>query len=263
MPDSPPPLFDAHLHAEALSDADLESMRMFGVEEALIVSHHGPEEAKAKEILEHFDDLLARQLKRCERAGIRAWAALGVHPQSLPPRGLSEVLSALPGYFTGGRVVAVGEVGLHKGDEAEVEAFTEQLLLAKRLKLPVIVHTPHRAKEAVTRRILTVIRGTGIAPARILVDHMNAKTVKLALECGHCAGLTLHPDEMSAERAVALVRAIGVERVMLNSDAGDGVGDILALARAARLLQRAELTGAVISRVTRDNARRFFRIDAE
>ncbi len=37
------PLFDAHLHPEALSDQDLESMRFFGVERALVVAHHFPE----------------------------------------------------------------------------------------------------------------------------------------------------------------------------------------------------------------------------
>ena len=34
-----PSLFDAHLHPEALSDQDLESMRFFGVERALVVAH--------------------------------------------------------------------------------------------------------------------------------------------------------------------------------------------------------------------------------
>ncbi|MBX5483368.1 MAG: TatD family hydrolase [Myxococcaceae bacterium] len=263
MAESPSPLFDAHLHPEGLSDDDLESMRLFGVEEALIVTHHKPHPAlKAKDILEDFDHLLGRELRRCERAGIRAWAALGVHPQSLPPRGLPEVLSALPGYFTGGKVVAVGEIGFHRGGEAEAEAFTEQLSLAKRLKLPVVVHTPQRSKETLTRRALTLIRASGIGAQQVLVDHCNAKTVRLVLECGHTAGLTVHPDELSAERAVAQVRALGTERLVMNSDSGYGASDILGLARAARLLEKGELSPAVIARVTRTNARRFFRIDA-
>lgn len=255
-----PHLFDAHLHPEALSDHDLESMCLFGVTGALAVAHHAPRELKAKDVLAHFDDLLGRQLRRMERMGIRAWAALGVHPQALPRRGLPEILSALPGYFRGGKVVAVGEVGLHHGDEAEADALTEQLQLARQLKLPVVVHTPTREKEALTRRTLALVRQSGIAPQRVLVDHASARTLKPILECGHFAGLTVHPEELSAERAVALIRRIGTERVVLNSDSGDGAGDILGLARTARLLEKGALSRAVISRVTRENAHRFLRL---
>ncbi len=40
-------LFDAHLHPETLSDLDLESLRAFGVEEALVLGHHFPEPTAA------------------------------------------------------------------------------------------------------------------------------------------------------------------------------------------------------------------------
>lgn len=255
-----PVLFDAHLHPETLSDDDLESMRFFGVERALALAHNSPVEATAKTLLAHFDDLLERQLPRLQQHGIHAYAALGVHPQSIPKRGLPEILSALPDYFKGGRVVAVGEVGFHRADETEEEAFTEQLQLARRLKLPVVVHTPHRNKEAITRRVLNLLRASAILPARVLVDHANTRTLKLILECGHFAGLTVHPEELSAERAVALVRQVGTERVLINSDSGDGAGDILGLARCARLLEKAELSRKVIERVSRENAARFLRV---
>jgi uncharacterized protein len=256
-----PQLFDAHLHPEALCDQDLESMAFFGVTRALVVAHHVSVESKARSLLTHFDELLSVQLPRLERAGIRAWAALGVHPQALPPRGLPEVLQALPGYFTGGKVVALGEVGFHLGGEAEEEALTEQLLLARRLKLQVLVHTPHKSKERQTRRLLTLLRASGVPPGRVLVDHASGRTLRLILECGHWAGLTVHPEELSGERAVALVREFGTERLVLNSDSGDGAGDILGLARAARLLQKAKLSAQVVARVTRTNAARFYRVD--
>jgi predicted metal-dependent TIM-barrel fold hydrolase len=253
-------MFDAHLHPEALSDQDLESMAFFGVTSALALAHHAPAERRVKHLFEHFDDLLGRQLPRLERAGIHGWAALGVHPLSAPARGLPEVLAALPGYLRGGKVVAVGEVGLHRGGEAEEEALVEQLALAAKLRLPVVVHSPHQAKEKLTRRMLNLILSSAVAPGRVLVDHASPRTVQPILACGFWAGLTVHPDELGAEKAVALVRRFGTERVVLNSDSGDGAGDILALPRAVRLLEKAQLSAAVVSRVAEENARRFLKV---
>src|SRR5689334_19541219 len=114
----PAPVFDTRLHPEGLSDQDLESMRLFGVTAAVVPAHHFPQ-SSARAVLEHFDDIVGRQLDRLRKAGIRGYAALGIHPLSLPRRGLLEVMSALPGYFRGGRVIAVGAIGLARGGEAE------------------------------------------------------------------------------------------------------------------------------------------------
>ncbi len=254
------PLFDAHLHPEGLRDADLETLQFFGVRAALATAHHAASPASARSLLAHFDELVGTQLPRLERAGVRGYAALGVHPQVLPRRGLEEVLSALPGYFGGGRVVALGEIGLHVGGQAEEEAFLEQLALARRLKLPVLVHTPDRDKARLTRRTLTLLRESGVLPSRVLVDHADGRTVRVILACGHYAGLTVHPLELRAERAVAIIRKLGSERLVLDTDAGDGAGDLLALARTANLLARANLSAQVVRKVSAQNAREFLRV---
>lgn len=259
MADKSPALFDAHLHPQGLTEQDLESMRFFGITTALAAADHTPEPT-AKGVLAHFDDLLGRQLLRMERAGLQAYAALGVHPLAVPRRGLSHLLSALPGYFRGGKVVALGEIGLHQGTEMEEEAFVEQLHLAKRLKLPVMVHTPSRDKDRITRRTLNLLRTSGIAPGQVLVDHAGPKTVRLILECGHWAGLTIHPDELSAERAAALVRKVGAGKLVLDSDAGDGAKDLLGVARVASRLAKSGISQGVIARVGHRNAEEFFRV---
>ncbi len=254
-------LFDAHLHPEGLSDSDLETLLFFGVRAALVTAHHSPSPASPRTLLEHFDELVGKQLVRLERAGLRAYAALGVHPQALPRRGLSEVLSALPGYFGGGRVVALGEIGLQSGTQAEEEALLEQLALARRLKLPVLLHTPDKDKARITRQLLTLVRGSGVLASRVLVDHADGRTVKVILACGHYAGLTVHPHELKAERAVAIIRKLGSERLVLDTDAGDGAGDLLALARTANLLERARLSAQVVRRVASQNALDLLRLE--
>lgn len=256
---TPAPLFDAHLDPAGLTDQDLESMRFFGVERAL--AFLGPlAEPTPKRLRAGLERLLQRELPRLARAGIRAHAALGVHPGNLPRRGLREVLAALPELFHGGKGVAIGAIGLFRGGEDEEEAFCEQLVLARRLKLPVVVSTPEADKERHTRRLLTLLRGAGVAPGRVLVDHANGRTVRPILACGHFAGLSIHPDSLTAERAVAVVRRCGPTRLLLDSSAGPGASDLLGLPRAAHLLAKAGLSRSVISRVTFDNAARFLRL---
>src|SRR5262249_36317919 len=133
---------------------------------------------------------------------------------------------------------------------------------AHRLKLRVLVHTPHVDKDRHTRRILTLLRASGLPPELVLVDHADGRTVRLILECGHYAGLTIHPDELSGERACALIGKTGSERVVLNTDAGNGAGDILGLARTIHLMEKAGLSARVIERVSFKNAAEFYRVEA-
>ena len=259
MGGEPPPFLDLHLHPEALSDQDLESMQIFGLRAALVPADLPSQRAGSRELIAHFDEIVDAQLPRLERAGIRAYAALGVDPRSIPRRGFSEVLSALPSYFRGGRVVAVG-VGLHRGGAMEEEVMAEQLALARKLNLPVLVHTPALEKASITRRTLNLLRQSRVPPANVLVDHAQSRTVRLILECGYFAGLTIHPDELSGERATALVRRLGSERLALDSALGHGPGDILGLARTASLMSRAGLSARVIGRVAFQNGAEFLRL---
>jgi predicted metal-dependent TIM-barrel fold hydrolase len=249
-------VFDVHLHPSGLSDTDLETLRFFGVEQALVPTGRAAA-ATVDAVLAEFDDVLKKQLPRLERAGIRPLTAFGVHPLSLPRRGLPELLQRLPEYLSDRRAVAVGAIGLKRGTPPELDAFEQQLQLARRLKLRVIVATPTEGREAITRQTLNVLRTSGLDAASVLVDGADAKTVRLIRECGHYAGLTLHPDCISPETATALVRKLGPERLVLDTGAGEGTTDLLGLARAEHLLEKAGLSNAVVRAVTVQNASRF------
>lgn len=250
-------LFDPRLHPGTLDDRDLETLQAFGLRGALVVADATVHPATPAALFKHFDHLLGRELPRLERAGVRAWAALGVHPAVLPRRGLGEVLEALPGYLRGGKVVALGLVGLARGDEAEKDALLEQLALADEYRLPALVVAPGREKERVTKALLATLRGARVVPGRVLIDGAVGRTVRVIRELGFHAGLTLHPEHLSVERAVSLVRALGPERLVLDSAAGDGASDILSLARAAHRLAAAGLSRSVVNRVVARNAETF------
>ena len=249
-------VFDLRLHPASLSEQDLESLRFFGVTGALLVADSSPSPT-ADALLEHFETLTTVQLRRFEKAGFETRIALGIHPLSVPARGLHRVLDALPSFFSSGRVVALGLLGLARGGPLEEEAFDAQLQLARRLKLPVIASAPLLKRETMTKQLLTRLRESKLPAERVVVDGANAKTVRLILGRGHVAGLTLHPDQLTVEKAVPLIRALGAERVVLNTAAGDGAGDLLALPRAANRLTQSGLTRSVVSRVAGQNARAF------
>lgn len=252
-----PHVFDAHIHPVSLNSQDLESLHFFGVRRVLLFADP-LSGGTSKGILAQLDALVEVERPRFAKAGLEAFVAVGIHPRSVPRRGLNEVLAALPAYFRGGKVLALGETGLHLGGEEEEEAFTAQLTLALELKLRVVVHTPLVEKERRTRRILTLLRESEIPPELVLVDHANGRTVRLITACGFHAGLTLHPEELSVRDAVALIRKLGTGQLILNSDSGDRAGDFLAVPRAASLLFKAGLSAKVVERAAWRNAEAFF-----
>ena len=251
-------MFDPRLHPRALSDQDLETLLIFGVQKVIAVADATAHPATPDGVFAHWDELLGTQLPRLQRAGFQAWVSLGVHPVAVPRRGFAQILDALPGYFRGGRVVSLGLLGLSRGDAAEQEALLEQLAIAERFHKPAIVAAPGRDKERVTRVLLQTLQRAELPKDRILVDGAVGRTVRAIRELGFHAGLTLHPDHLTVERAVALVRALGPQRLILDSAAGDGASDILSLGRAAHRLAKAGLSKKVVARVTEENASSFF-----
>lgn len=247
-------LFDPRVHPAGLSDQDLETLQFFGVRGVVVVADATVHPATPEALFAHYEHLLTREVPRFERAGLKAWAALGVHPAALPRRGLFHVLETLPTFLKGGRVVALGLLGLARGDDAEVEALLEQLSLANELNLPALVTTPNREREPITKRLLSTLQGAALPPERILVDGAVGRTVRTIRELGFHAGLTLHPDHLTVEKAVTLVRQLGPERLVLATAAGDGASDILSLSRAAHRLEKAGLSRRVVARVTCENA---------
>ena len=82
----------------------------------------------------------------------------------------------------------------------------------------------------------------------------------MILACGYVAGLSL--AAVRIEDAVKLVASLGPERLVLSSAAGEGGGDLFALARAADRMSKLGLSEAVIRRVCGGNALGFLGLDA-
>lgn len=237
-------------------------MAWFGLKGALLPAHDAVA-ASAKELIGHFEDLVGDQSDRLWALGIRPFVALGIHPSRIPWHGVEQVLETIPRLAVGGRVVAIGEIGLEAGGEREEQVFARQLELAKELNLPVLVHTPEKEKLKLTRRVLSMLQESGVEPGSVLVDHASGATLRPIRAFGFHAGLTVHPSRMSDREAARLVKLHGTEGLVLSSDAGDGVNDIVALARTAALLENEGLSRTVIRKVLLENALNFLGLSKE
>src|SRR5437660_817774 len=241
MAQEPQPFVDLHLHAEGVSDADLTTLAYFGLRAAVTCSNDAGA-LSAADVRRHWDGLVSLQAARLKAAGVRPLIALAVHPARIPWHGVDDLLHRLPRYFDDPRVVALGELGLQQGGAREEELLARQLELSVALRRPVIVHTPAQGKLAVTRRLLALLKESGVEPGRVLVDHVTEETFQLVRACGHFAGLTLQPELLEPSRAAHLLSRHRADRVVLTSDIGEGATDLLALPRAAEALRKSGLS---------------------
>src|SRR5512133_2352934 len=244
-------MFDALLRAGGLRPPELDDLRFFGVTGALVPSDDSAVPCTADAIRRGWDEVVAA-VRRLRRAGLAAWAALGVHPARIPTRGLEALLAELPHALGRPEAAALGLVGLAAG-------------VARELRRPVVAGTRWRGRERTTRRLLVVLGESELEPERVLVAGADARTVRAIRACGHLAALPLSADGRRGgiDPAVRIVRSLGAEGIVLGSDAGQTGGDLLALPRAADRLGKAGLSDAVVRRVCGENALAFLGVDAD
>jgi predicted metal-dependent TIM-barrel fold hydrolase len=113
--------------------------------------------------------------------------------------------------------------------------------LAARHQQLILVHTPHlEDKLKGTRLILDVLRNDRrIQPERCIIDHVEEHTIRMVLEAGFWAGMTLYPEtKCTAARAVDMIDCYGSERLWMNSACDWGVSVPLAVPYAALEMRR-------------------------
>jgi predicted metal-dependent TIM-barrel fold hydrolase len=126
----------------------------------------------------------------------------------------------------------------------------------------ILIHTPHlEDKRKGTRMILDLLRefGAAIDPARVLIDHVEEHTVKMVLDEGYWAGMTIYPvSKATPQRAVDMIEMYGAERLMVNAAADWGVSDPLNTQRTWWEMRRRGHSMADLLRVFHNNPATFF-----
>jgi predicted metal-dependent TIM-barrel fold hydrolase len=187
--------------------------------------------------IDYFDSLLGWEPFRAAQYGIAHHCAIALNPKEANDPNCTPVLDHLPRYLLKDRVVAVGEIGYDSMTPAEDRALEHQLQLAADHGLPALAHTPHRDKPAGLRRTLDAVRASALPVERVLLDHLNATTVKEAKDSGCWLGFSVYPDtKMDEERMVAVIKEFGPEKVLVNSAADWGRSDPLKTRRVGDAL---------------------------
>jgi predicted metal-dependent TIM-barrel fold hydrolase len=253
-------IFDPHIHMTSRTTDDYEAMHAAGVR-ALVEPAFwlGQPRTSADSFVDYFDGLLGWERFRASQFGIAHHATIALNPKEANDPRCTPVLDLLPRYLTKDGVVAVGEIGFDSMTAEEEKAFARQLELAGEHDLPVLVHTPHRDKAAGTRRTLELTAASGLAPERVLVDHLNEVTVDQVDDAGCWMGFSIYPDtKMDERRMVAVLREYGTERILVNSAADWGRSDPLKTRKTGDAMLAAGFTADEVDTVLWRNPVAFY-----
>ena len=132
--------FDTHVHlnSDRYDDVDklIEEALASGVKKMVVVGYDIETSLKAVEIASNFDFI---------------YAAVGIHPSEVKKAKISD-LEIIEKCLINNKVVAIGEIGLdyhwdQDNKEYQKRFFVEQLKLANKYDLPIIIHSRDAAKD--------------------------------------------------------------------------------------------------------------------
>jgi predicted metal-dependent TIM-barrel fold hydrolase len=210
---------------------------------------------------DYFCQLTEHEPKRAAKFGLRHYSWLCINPKESEDVKLAEdVIALIPKFIDRPNVLGIGEIGLNKNSRNELKVLELHVDLAARHNQLILVHTPHlEDKLKGTRLILDVIRGDRrISPERVIIDHVEEHTIKLVLDTGMWAGMTLYPEsKCSPPRAIDMIENFGSERLWMNSACDWGISDPLAVPKTALEMRRREHTAEAIDKVIYQNPLKF------
>jgi len=210
---------------------------------------------------DYFCQLTDYEPKRAARFGLAHYCWLCINPKESEDVTLAqEVVQIIPKFIDRPTVLGIGEIGLNKNSRNELKVLEMHVDLAARTGQLILVHTPHlEDKLKGTRLIVDALKSdTRIRPERIIIDHVEEHTIKIVLDAGFWAGMTLYPEtKCTAARAVDMIESYGAERLWMNSACDWGVSVPLAVPYAALEMKRRGHAPEVIDRMIYQNPVRF------
>lgn len=210
---------------------------------------------------DYFCQLTEHEPKRAAKFGLRHFTWLCINPKESEDVKLAdEVLAIIPKFLDRPTVLGIGEIGLNKNSKNEIKVLERHIDLAARHQQLILVHTPHlEDKFKGTRLIISALQSDKrIQPERVIIDHVEEHTVKLVLEAGFWAGMTLYPEsKCTPARAIDIVETYGSDRIWMNSACDWGVSIPLAVPRTALEMRKRGHTSEAIDKLVYRNPLQF------
>jgi uncharacterized protein len=249
---------DLHAHMVSRTTEDYERMALTGcvvvTEPAFWAGYDRP---SVDAFEDYFDRLTDFEPKRAAQYGIQHYTWLCLNPKEGENRELArEVLRVIPRYLERPNVLGIGEIGLNRVTRNELATFLDHVDLAMEHDQPIHIHTPHlEDKYKGTARIVEALAEDGrIAPGRVMVDHVEEHTIRMVLERGFWAGITLYPTtKVSPGRAIDIIEMYGSERVCVASACDWGPSEPVAVPRFVMEMRRRGHPESLIRKLVYEN----------
>ncbi len=254
-------MFDHHIHMTSRTTSDYQEMADAGIVAIIEPAFWlGQPRTHVGSYEDYLLSLVGWERFRAKQFGIHHFCTIGLNPKEVNNPDIADgVMELLPIYLEKESCVAVGEIGFDDQTAAETKYFEAQMQLAVAFELPVLIHTPHRDKMAGTVRTIDLVKASGIAPGRVLIDHNNEETLPLTLDSGCWAGHSIYPNtKMDESRMATLVKQYGTERITINSAADWGVSDPLKVPKTVVAMRQAGIAESDIETVVWHNPVSFF-----
>jgi len=255
--------FDPHIHLASRTTDDMERMAQMdcvAVGEPAFWS--GFDRSSAKSFYDYFRQLTEWEPKRSAQYGIRHYAWVGINAKEAEDVGFArEVIALLPEFLDQPEVLGIGEIGLHKCTKNEVATLQELIELALSRDEQMLFHTPHlEDKYKGARMILNLLRTDSRTDhGRVCIDHCEEHIIRMVLDEGYWAGITLYPvTKANPERAANMIEIYGPERILVNSSADWGPSDPLAVPKFIAVMRSRGHAESLIRKIVYDNPLKFF-----
>ena len=200
-------IFDTHAHyADRAFDEDryelLEKLPEMGVKYVMLASSSVEDTAENAAIAQKYGYI---------------YAASGVHPESVDenPENYLDIVRETA--LSSPKIKAIGEIGLDYhydgySREKQLKLFEEQLILAKELDLPVIVHSRDACED--TLNMLKKHRPKGV----VHCFSGSAETAKEIIKLGMYIGFTGVLTFKNAKKALKALEEVPLDKLLLETD---------------------------------------------
>jgi len=231
-------LIDPHAHMISRTTDDYEAMAAAGVVAVIEPAFWiGQPRTNVGSYLDYLSSIVGFERFRAAQFGIRHYCTIGLNSKEANNEELAEgVMELIPRFALKEGVVAIGEIGYDEQTKLEDKYFRLQLELARKLDLPVMIHTPHRDKKRGTSRSMDVCDEHGLDASKVVVDHNNEETVKETLDRGYWAAFSIYPStKMGTTRMVEILRQYSAKQIIVDSACDWGISEPLGVAKTAKL----------------------------
>lgn len=255
---------DPHVHMVSRVTDDYERMARMG---CVAISEPafwaGFDRGSVDGFRDYFRQLTDFEPRRAAAVGIQHYTWLCINAKEAENVSLArEVIAMIPEFLGKPNVLGIGEIGLNKNTLNEATVFREQVDLAMKTNELILIHTPHlQDKYKGTRMIVDMLLDDRrVDPARVLIDHVEEHTVRVARDHGFWCAMTLYPTtKCTPSRAADIIEQYGDDRIMVNSAGDWGPSNPLAVPDFVMEMRRRGHADSKIRKVVYENPLEFFR----